>query len=289
MDYASIIGGNGTHLAFDAIPRGVDAFYHVDSNLPVLDLSGRTGDSLVDAAGNAHALHILLGKGSDTVQTGSGDDIIFGGKGGDSIDAGGGNNFVAGDQGRDAIQAGDGHDTLSGGGNDDTINGGGGNDHLDGGNGSDLLVGGAGQDTLVGDEGNDDLYGGDGADWLLGGNGNDLLNGGSGNDTMLGGNGNDTLSGGTGEDLLVGGNGHDDFYFADGFGHDQIADFTAQDRLVFASDLDGSGIRTPQDLAPLVSGNHLMTKITIGENTVVIHGVDKDSFLDNLSHWVKIV
>ena len=41
-DYASIIGGNGTHLDFDDVSRSQDAYYHIDSGLPVLDLSHRT-------------------------------------------------------------------------------------------------------------------------------------------------------------------------------------------------------------------------------------------------------
>ena len=32
-----------------------------------------------------------------------------------------------------------------------------------------------------------------------------------------------------------------------------------------------------------------MTKITIGDNTIVLHGMDKDVFLDHLTQWVKIL
>ncbi len=288
-DYASIIGGNGGHLAFDEVPRGVDAFYHVDSAIPILDLSMRTGDSYVDGAGNANPLHIFLGKGDDTVHTGSGDDIIFGGKGNDSIDAGDGRNFVLGNKGHDTIIAGKGDDTLSGDKGNDELSGGAGQDYLGGDDGNDYLSGGTGDDTLDGGKGDDDLYGGAGKDSIIGGKGDDLLNGGDGNDALLGGDGDDTLSGGTGSDVMSGGDGHDLFYFSDDFGHDQITDFAAGDKLLLAPDINGSGIMTAKDLAPYVSGDHCTTKITIGDNTIVLHGMDKDVFLDHLTQWVKIL
>jgi Ca2+-binding RTX toxin-like protein len=288
-DYASIIGGNGGHLAFDEVPRGIDAFYHVDSAIPILDLSMRSGDSYVDSAGNANPLHVFLGRGDDTVHAGSGDDIIIGGKGNDSIDAGDGRNFVVGDQGRDTISAGSGDDTLSGGKGGDEITGGAGRDYLSGDDGNDFLSGGDGNDTLSGGMGDDNAYGGAGDDLILGGKGADLLNGGDGNDTLDGGANDDTLSGGAGDDLLTGGDGHDIFYFGNDFGHDQIADFSAGDRLMLAHDLNGSGVMTPKDLAPYVSGDHATTKITLGGDTIVLHGVDKDVFLDHLTQWVKIL
>jgi Ca2+-binding RTX toxin-like protein len=288
-DYASIIGGNGGHLAFDEVPRGVDAFYHVESALPILDLSMRSGDSYVDGVGNANPLHIILGKGDDTVHTGSGDDIILGGKGNASIDAGDGGNFVLGDKGNDTIKAGNGDDALSGDKGNDEISGGGGQDYLSGGDGNDFLSGGTGNDTLDGGKGNDDLYGGAGQDSLIGGAGNDLLSGGEGNDALMGSAGDDTLSGGDGADFMSGGDGRDTFYFGDDFGHDQIADFSTGDKLLLAPDINGSGIMTAKDLAPYVSGDHAMTKITIGDNTIVLHGMDKDVFLDHLTQWVKIV
>src|SRR4051794_26305545 len=77
-DYASIIGGNGGPLAFDEVPTGVDAFYHIDSALPLLDLSDRTGASIVDGANNPNDLHVILGTGNNTVHTGIGDDVIIG-------------------------------------------------------------------------------------------------------------------------------------------------------------------------------------------------------------------
>ncbi|WP_304502635.1 retention module-containing protein [Bordetella sp. LUAb4] len=78
----------------------------------------------------------------------------------------------------------------------------GGNDVIHGGDGNDIIFGQGGDDQLFGDDGNDILYGGEG---------NDTLRGGDGNDILFGGNGSDTLIGGKGDDILVGGAGSDTF------------------------------------------------------------------------------
>ncbi|WP_455914790.1 retention module-containing protein [Pseudomonas syringae] len=69
----------------------------------------------------------------------------------------------------------------------------------------------------------------DGNDTLLGGNGNDILFGQGGNDILNGGNGNDILMGGKGNDILTGGAGADTFAWKAGDtnsgGFDVIKDF----------------------------------------------------------------
>ncbi|WP_210642284.1 retention module-containing protein [Pseudomonas sp. Tri1] len=79
-------------------------------------------------------------------------------------------------------------------------------------------------------DGNDTLLGGGGNDILFGQGGNDTLNGGKGNDILLGGSGNDTLTGGPGNDTLIGGLGGDTFVWKSGdTGTDVIKDFKASD------------------------------------------------------------
>lgn len=71
--------------------------------------------------------------------------------------------------------------------------------------GKDALLGGTGDDIIFGQGGNDSLDGGSGNDILLGGTGNDLLDGGKGNDTLIGGLGGDTFvwkAGDTGTDVI---------------------------------------------------------------------------------------
>jgi surface adhesion protein len=79
-------------------------------------------------------------------------------------------------------------------------------------------------------DGNDSLLGGAGNDILFGQGGNDLLDAGKGNDILLGGNGNDSLMGGQGNDILIGGSGADTFVWKAGdTGSDVIKDFKASE------------------------------------------------------------
>ncbi|MHC8392103.1 retention module-containing protein [Pseudomonas sp. LB3P93] len=79
-------------------------------------------------------------------------------------------------------------------------------------------------------DGNDTLLGGAGNDILFGSGGNDLLDGGKGNDILLGGSGNDSLMGGQGNDILIGGSGADTFVWKAGdTGSDVIKDFKASE------------------------------------------------------------
>lgn len=114
--------------------------------------------------------------GDDTIEGGSGQDLIFG-QGGD-----------------DSLSGDDGNDTLDGGVGDDT---------LEGGQGQDSLEGGAGDDILSGGTGDDRLFGGDGEDQLALGPDNDRAEGGFGSDFFtIDGLGNHTIIGGEDADGL---------------------------------------------------------------------------------------
>jgi VCBS repeat-containing protein len=101
--------------------------------------------------------------------------------------------LLLGGNGDDTLDGGSGSDMLLGGNGGDSLDGGSGSDLLDGGNGNDTLSGGSGDDLLLGGNGSDSLSGGSGDDLLLGGSSGDVLNGGAGDDILLGQSGNDQL------------------------------------------------------------------------------------------------
>ncbi len=166
---------------------------------------------------------------------------------------------------------------------DNILSGGGGDDVIDGRAGNDILVGGNGADTLNGGDGDDVLNGGNGDDVLDGGAGTDVLSGGTGNDVMNGGDGADLMNGGVGNDVMTGGAGGDIFVFQASFGQDRIVDFDAdsdggQDRI----DLTALGITFDNfgDQVSITVGDfdggvgYLDTLITIGSESITLHGVD---------------
>ncbi|GAB1053247.1 MAG: hypothetical protein Sw1PiTSB_37130 [Shewanella algae] len=133
--------------------------------------------------------------GSDTLDGGAGNDIIFGdvirfdgiqGQGYNALKA-----FIAGELGQSDVTDAEIHNYISEHSNlfDKSST----NDQ------GDIIRGGDGSDILFGQGGNDELYGGNGNDMLFGGNGNDLLVGGNGDDWLTGGQGVDTFSWKAGE------------------------------------------------------------------------------------------
>lgn len=253
-DYASVIGGNGTHLSVDAASPKDPVAYFFDSTKN-WNLDFGNGDDVLWAGGSGGNLKIAGGNGDDRILSGRGDDTL------------------GGDNNNDWISAGEGRDLVSGGNENDTI------------------LGGAGDDTLGGDNANDSLDGGAGRDMLDGGNGDDMLFGGEGDDVIRGGTGADTLSGGAGNDTLWGEQGTDTFLFdTNNFGADVIKDFGAGDRLLLKANLNGTGIAAPGDLLAhnMVSGDAQTTIIQIGADQIRIEGLGVADFKAAIATYVKI-
>ncbi|WP_447078513.1 retention module-containing protein [Shewanella algae] len=133
--------------------------------------------------------------GSDTLDGGAGNDIIFGdvirfdgiqGQGYSALKA-----FIAGELGQSDVTDAEIHNYISE--HPNLFDKSSANDK------GDIIRGGEGSDILFGQGGNDELYGGNGNDMLFGGNGNDLLVGGNGDDWLTGGQGVDTFSWKAGE------------------------------------------------------------------------------------------
>ncbi|MGE6295197.1 type I secretion C-terminal target domain-containing protein, partial [Aeromonas media] len=229
--------------------------------------------------------------GSDRIDGGAGDDILFGdavrftgisGEGYAAI-----KQYVSGKLGAGSVtdaqvhsyitdhasefdqsSSNDKADVLIGGDGNDILFGQGGDDFLFGGAGNDILFGGAGNDTLYGESGNDSLYGGSGNDTLFGGIGDDTLSGGLGNDILVGGLGNDILKGDAGADTFIWLKGDTE---AGKVAKDYIVDFSKSegDKLDLSDLLDSDGSKSESSLKSLLSvfqdseGVHLQVKESV--------------------------
>ncbi|WP_323905259.1 type I secretion C-terminal target domain-containing protein [Aeromonas caviae] len=131
--------------------------------------------------------------------------------------------------------------------------------------GHDKLYGGLGDDILFGQGGNDELSGDAGNDTLYGGTGNDILSGGLGNDILIGGAGNDILMGDAGADTFTWLKGDTE---AGKVAKDYIVDFSKSegDKLDLSDLLDSDGSKSESSLKSLLSvfqdseGVHLQVK-----------------------------
>ncbi|MDX7738463.1 type I secretion C-terminal target domain-containing protein [Aeromonas caviae] len=275
----------GMGVTVEAIGLGANISYN--------DLKSYDSDGVIMTGVNASDLaNTILGSsvnnkpGSDRIDGGAGDDILFGdavrftgisGEGYAAI-----KQYVSGKLGAGSVTDAQVHayitdhasefDQSSSNDKADVLIGGDGNDILFGQGGDDFLYGGAGNDTLFGGSGNDTLYGESGNDRLYGGSGNDTLYGGTGNDILSGGLGNDILIGGAGNDILMGDAGADTFTWRKGdteagkVTKDYIADFSKSegDKLDLSDLLDSDGSKS--SLKSLLSvfqdseGVHLQVK-----------------------------
>ena len=201
-----------------------------------LIIDGGDGADRIIADDNVKTdLHIVGGKGNDTIETAKGQDFIIDNYGANNISAGDGDDHIIANQLDGASEARTVEtkdernifqrffDGLFGRGGSNTvtidgnnIDGGAGDDYIEGGMGSDAINGGKGNDVIYGLDGNDSITGGDGRDYIDGGKGDDTISAGEGNDMVFGGRGADTLSGDDGDDVIVGGRGKDTISAGDG-------------------------------------------------------------------------
>ena len=303
----STLAGNGQDSTTTTINNAVAGFalltgmgitveaIGLGSNISYNDLKSYDSDGVIMTGVNANDLaNTILGTsinnlpGSDRIDGGAGDDILFGdavrftgisGEGYAAI-----KQYVSGKLGAGSVTDAQVHayitdhasefDQSSANDKGDTLLGGDGNDILFGQGGDDFLYGGAGNDTLFGGSGNDTLYGESGNDRLYGGSGNDTLYGGTGNDILSGGLGNDILIGGAGNDILMGDAGADIFTWQQGdtetgkVAKDYIVDFSKSegDKLDLSDLLDSDGSKSESSLKSLLSvfqdseGVHLQVK-----------------------------
>lgn len=284
------------------------------------DLTGDTTNTIVEDAGGGYdrvdvdysysiadmeieALYCHNRQGNHVTLTGNDlDNVINSGFGDDTLYGAGGSDRMSGSSGNDVLNGDAGNDVLFGDEGNDRLNGGEGADQLDGGWGDDVLVGGVGIDQFFGGAGNDTYMIDDvservtekeneGIDtvvvdfsyalrsWdhienltvattrsthaidLTGNERNNILTGNAGINRLSGGYGADTLYGNGGNDTLVGGQGND--ILSGGEGADTFT-FVAGDGNDIVTDL-GAG-----DLIRL-SSYHTAESITqVGSDVVVV-------------------
>jgi Ca2+-binding RTX toxin-like protein len=155
------------------------------------------------------AMDIDTGSGNDTISADTSSPepaVITAGDGNDSVNVADENSpTIHGGDGNDVIQTGAGQQLIYGEGGSDTIHAGAGSDLVSGGGGKDHLFGQQGKDRLYGGAGNDALDGGPGTDRIFGQAGNDkIFAAGDGvADTVDGGDGQDTCTADAGIDVLT--------------------------------------------------------------------------------------
>ncbi len=227
--------GEGGDTVNATLTDGQDGFF-------VLNTQG--GDDTVDATASSLPLVVFGGLGRDTIDSGTGADIIFGDLGrvhyldgtsglvarlgggghGDLTDGvvrdpnfifNGDPNIIENDGmlravgSNDQVTGGDGRDIILGGGNDD-VTGDPNRETLDGGNDNDLILGDFGAATLVDNivtriESTDTDQGGD-----------DTIRGQADNDIIVGGMAADTIDAAEGHNIVLGDSGVIDYVLADG-------------------------------------------------------------------------
>ena len=167
-----LYGGNGNDLIsglagddFISGGSGSDTLYGGDGTDRI---KGDGGDDLIFGESGIDVLE--GGDGNDEIYGGLGNDLIIGDNA--TIDIITNNNGVRFYRLNPTINSGNGNDRLFGGDGDDTLYGNGGNDTITGGIGNDHLYGNDGDDRLIGNAGSDILIGGNNNDTLIGGNDN---------------------------------------------------------------------------------------------------------------------
>lgn len=131
------------------------------------------------------------------------------------------------------------------------------------------------------------ITGTDAADTLLGTRGANVIHGGAGNDVLFGGAGADKLYGDAGNDVLYGGAGADRFIFAQGDGHDTIADFNHDQ----GDRIDLSGIFNADSHLHLVTGGFtapLQVQLVVHDGMTSIE-INLDNDLTTIDQQIDVI
>jgi len=287
--------------------QGADLLFGIEE----AQLTGGTGNNLIDATGFSAGEVTLAGMaGDDTLRGSLGDDSLDGGPGSDRVEqfsdadqsltnsqlTGRGSDvldsietaLLTGGPGDNRISASAftlgpvtlwgaaGNDSLTGGSRDDLIHGGDGDDVANGRGGNDLILGGNGNDSFSGGSGADTLEGDSGDDSLNGQGGRDLIRGGSGNDSLNGAGSPDTVIGDSGDDRIAGGSSGD--VLNGSSGNDVIDGGSGSDRIFGGSGTDTLEGGSGEDRLNGQGGSGDVVNGNAGDDTV--RGGSGDDLLD---------
>lgn len=297
----TVVGGNGVDTFVANWTRNTNAISWTNDPQTTQIVEGTTISGI-------EQLRLNLGSGNDTIinTTLAANDTINGGSGNDMLSLGGGNDSLSGEEGDDDLHGGDGNDTLVGGAGDDILYGDDGDDLFQDQSGNNFALGGKGDDTFYvvsgnslvdGGEGNDTFNGGNGQSTLMGGDGDDRFYGSSGQHTLIGGNGNDfffSFSGGTGSFSIDGGDGYDSLSGGDGddrlsggAGTDSISGGSGRDTFILNS-LDGADI-----FADFASGVDLLDfnalSLPVGDGDTIVENATVTSSRGGFSNSAELV
>jgi Ca2+-binding RTX toxin-like protein len=318
--------GNGSHVSVSAL---ASLEYDSSNDLAIygtafndliaggssLSMPGQSAANLtVYGYGGFDVIDMSARSGTDTVDAGAGDDIVYvsstdyaddllldGGAGTDTLFFVSTSSAItyslntAPTANFETVYASLGNDVLTGDAN---------NNRLVGYGGADTLIGGLGDDVLYGHfperkspyiyefglvDTNDRLYGGAGNDSLYGGAGDDLLDGGSGRDVLSGegaAQGDGTYLADELQELLGGSAGSDTFVIRAGdggssiSGADVIMDFEDGDDIIGMSGLNYSDLTVEQGSGDY--SNHVVVKKTdTGEFLTIIQNINISAIDDN--------
>ena len=248
------IEGSGVLSLIGALPNSITTINGGTSSTSFTVSTGTAGATITGGSGNDV---IVLGGGTNNVDSGNGSDTITLSTGNDTVNTGSGSDTVTASSGTNNITTGASGDqiTLSGGSN--TVNSGASNDQLTISGGTNNIDTESGNDQITISGGNNTLTTGNDNDTISASNGVNNINTGSGNDQV-------TLTGGT--NTLVTGNNNDTINVSGG--NNDIDTDAGSDQVVLTGGTNDVNTGANDDTVTLSGGTETVD-MGSGNDTVV--------------------